>query len=62
MLVSAFLDLLIKSIKGHTGFHETGMIDWVDVEDLVHATTEINDHRSSNARRGTAVSDCIQTQ
>jgi hypothetical protein len=44
MLVTPFLDLLVKSIKGHTGLHETSMIDGIDVEDLVHATTEIDDH------------------
>lgn len=44
MLVTPFLNLFVKSIKRHTGFHETGMVDGVDVEDLVHATTEIDDY------------------
>lgn len=57
MIVTLGLDLLIERVERDTRLNETRVVLGADVQDLAHASSEVNDDRASNSGGRSSVSD-----
>ncbi len=50
-------NLFVKGEKGDAGLDQTGIVIWIDIQDLVHPSPEVNQDRAPNARRCSTIAN-----